>query len=205
MESYITVKHKSYFEYEDRKSVFIGQACPVSSETEAVAFIDSVKKRYPDARHHVYAYVLRENSAMRFTDDHEPAGTAGMPVLDIIRKNGCTDTVIVVTRYFGGTLLGTGGLVRAYTAAALGALESAEIIKYDIYSSLKFSVSYSDYGKITSALSDLGFRVEDTIYDTGVTLYGRVVKTNLEELKVNLTELTAGRIEIEVLFEEFGY
>ena len=205
MESYITVKNRSHFEYEDRKSVFIGEACPVSTEADAIAFVDSVKKRYPDARHHVYAYVLRENSAMRFTDDHEPAGTAGMPVLDIIRKNGCTDTVIVVTRYFGGTLLGTGGLVRAYTAAALGALESAEIIRYDVYTSLKMSVSYSDYGKITTTLSDLGFRTEDTVYDTGVTLYGRIIKANLDALKESLTELTAGRIDMEILSEEFGY
>lgn len=205
MDSYITIKESSYFEYEDRKSVFIGQACPVSTEEDAIAFIDSVKKRYPDARHHVYAYVLRENSAMRFTDDHEPAGTAGMPVLDAIRKNGCTDTVIVVTRYFGGTLLGTGGLVRAYTAAAIGALEEAQIIRYDIYSTIKFSVSYSDYGKITSTLSDCGFRTEDTIYDTGVTLYGRVIKSDLDKLKASLTELTAGRIELDILSEEFGY
>lgn len=205
MDSYITIKQISHFEYEDRKSVFIGQACPVSTESEAIAFIDSVKKKYPDARHHVYAYVLRENSAMRFTDDHEPAGTAGLPVLDIIRKNNCTDTVIVVTRYFGGTLLGTGGLVRAYTAAALGALEAAEIIRYDIYSSVKMSVSYSDYGKITAILSELGFKTEDTVYDTGVTLFGRIVKTKLDELKTNLTELTAGRIEFEILSEDFGY
>ena len=205
MESYVTIKHPSYFEYEDKKSVFIGQACPVSTEADAIAFIDSVKKCYPDARHHVYAYVLRENSAMRFTDDHEPAGTAGMPVLDVIRKNGCTDMVIVVTRYFGGTLLGTGGLVRAYTSSALGALEAAEVIRYDIYTSLKMCVSYSDYGKITTALTDYGFRTEDTIYDTGVTLQGRIVKSSLDELKSNLVELTAGRIEMEILSEEFGY
>lgn len=205
MDSYITIKHSSYYEYEDRKSIFIGQACPVSTEAEAISFIDSVKKKYPDARHHVYAYVIRENSAMRFTDDHEPAGTAGMPVLDIIRKNGCTDMVIVVTRYFGGTLLGTGGLVRAYTSAALGALENAEIIRYDIYSTVKISVSYSDYGKITSSLTDLGFRVEDTLYDTGVTIIGRVVKANLVEMKEALTEYTAGRVEVEILSEEFGY
>ena len=205
MDSYVTIKERSYFEYEDKKSVFIGQACPVSTEADAIAFIDSVKKKYPDARHHVYAYVLRENSAMRFTDDHEPAGTAGMPVLDIIRKNGCTDTVIVVTRYFGGTLLGTGGLVRAYTAAALGALENAKVIRYDIYSHLKISVSYSDYGKIGPVLADLSFRVEDTIYDTGVTLYGKIIKSNLENLKEHLTELTAGRAAINILSEEFGY
>lgn len=205
MESYITIKKQSYFEYEDRKSVFIGQAMPVSTEAEAIAFVDSVKKRYPDARHHVYAYVLRENSAMRFTDDREPQGTAGMPVLDVIRKNGCTDTVIVVTRYFGGTLLGTGGLVRAYTSAALGALEEAEIIRYDIYSSLEISVNYSDYGKITSILGDCGFRVDDTMYDIGVKVVGRVIKSELDGLISKITEATAGRAEMNIISEEFGY
>ncbi len=204
MQSYITVKHRSRFEYEDRKSVFIGQACPVSTEAEALAFIDSVKKQYPDARHHVYAYVLRENSTMRFTDDHEPQGTAGMPVLDIIRKNGCTDTVIVVTRYFGGTLLGTGGLVHAYTSSALGALQAAEIIRYDIYSTLQIGVSYSDYGKITAILSDIGFRTEDTSYDTGVTLLGSIQKDKLDALTLELTEATSGRADISVLGEEFS-
>ncbi len=205
MDSYITVKNPSHFEYEDRKSIFIGQAMPVSTESEAISFIDSVKKRYPDARHHVYAYVLRENSSMRFTDDHEPAGTAGMPVLDVIRKNGCTDVVIVVTRYFGGTLLGTGGLVRAYTSAALGALESAEIIRYDIYSSLEISVNYSDYGKIGAILSDRGFRIEDTVYDVGVSVFGKIVKSELEGLMSAITEATAGRAELKNIGEEFGY
>ncbi|MBR3875250.1 MAG: YigZ family protein [Clostridia bacterium] len=204
MDSYITVKKSSHFEYEDRKSVFIGQAMPVSTEADAIAFVDSVKKHYPDARHHVYAYVLRENSAMRFTDDHEPAGTAGMPVLDVIRKNGCTDMVIVVTRYFGGTLLGTGGLVRAYTSAALGALESAEIIRYDIYTSLEISVNYSDYGKITSILTDHGFRTEDTAYDMGVCVLGRIIKSELNGLMSAITEATAGRAEMKILAEEFG-
>ncbi len=204
-ESYITVKGPSYFEYEDRKSIFIGMAMPVSCEADAIAFIESVKKRYPDARHHVYAYVLRENSTMRFTDDREPQGTAGMPVLDIIRKNGCTDVCIVVTRYFGGTLLGTGGLVRAYTSAALGALEAAEIIRYDIYTGLEIAVSYSDYGKITSILSELGFRTESTEYDVGVIVGGSIVKSELDRLKNALVEATAGRVEIEITGEEFSY
>ena len=136
MESYTTVRREGSFEYEDRKSVFIGTAVPVKSEAEALDFLSYVKKKYPDARHHVYAYVLRENSIMRFSDDREPQGTAGMPVLDAIRKRGCTDVAIVVIRYFGGTLLGTGGLVRAYSAAAVGALEDAEIITYDIFNVL---------------------------------------------------------------------
>ena len=205
MEGYITIKNRSYFEYEDRKSVFIGEAMPVSCEAEALRFIESVKKRYPDARHHVYAYVIRENSTMRFTDDHEPQGTAGMPVLDIIRKNGCTDVVIGVTRYFGGTLLGTGGLVRAYTAAALGALENGEIIRYDIYTEAELSVSYSDYGKITSVLDSLGFRTKESLYDVGITVRGRIISSSFDELSSALTEATAGRIEIKKLGEEFGY
>lgn len=205
MDRYITVKSPSHFEYEDRKSVFIGEAMPVSTEAEAIAFIDSVKKRYPDARHHVYAYVLRENSAMRFTDDREPQGTAGMPVLDVIRKNGCTDVVIVVTRYFGGTLLGTGGLVRAYTSAAIGALEAAQIVTYDVYTTLNISVSYSDFGKISTALSDFGFRTKSTLYDVGVTIGGRVIKSSLEQLKAALVEATAGRVGIEIISEEFGF
>ena len=205
MQGYITIKERSYFEYEDRKSVFIGEAMPVSTEADALRFIESVKKHYPDARHHVYAYVLRENSVMRFTDDHEPQGTAGMPVLDIIRKNGCTDVVIVVTRYFGGTLLGTGGLVRAYTSAALGALEGGEIIRYDVYTEAELSVSYSDYGKITSFLEAHGFRTENTLYDVGISLTGRIVSCNFENLEAALVEATAGRIEIKKLGEAFGY
>ena len=205
MQGYITVKQASMFEYEDRKSVFIGMAMPVSSEEEALTFIDSVKKRYPDARHHVYAYVLRQNSTMRFTDDREPQGTAGMPVLDVIRKNGCTDVVIVVTRYFGGTLLGTGGLVRAYTSAAIGALESAEIVKYDVYSSAEFEISYSDYGKITNVLAEVGFRISDTIFEENVRIVGSILKSDVDVLSEKLTEITSGKSELKIIGENFSY
>ena len=205
MQGYITLKEQASFEYEDRKSIFIGEAMPVSSELEALAFIDSAKKRYPDARHHVYAYVLRENSIMRFSDDREPQGTAGMPVLDAIRKNGCTDAVVVVTRYFGGTLLGTGGLVRAYTAAAIGAIEAAEIIRYDIYSEISFSVSYSDYGKIGKLLTDIGFRIDDTVFEADVCISGTLLKENLPEFEEKITEITSGRAKVTVLDEKFAY
>jgi len=205
MEGYTTVKQYGTAEYEDRKSVFIGEALPVSSEAEALEFLASVKKKYPDARHHVYAYVLRDNSIMRFSDDSEPQGTAGMPVLDVIRKRGCTDVIIVVTRYFGGTLLGTGGLVRAYTAAAVGALESAEIIRYDIYSTVSIEIGYPDYSRITTALSERGFRVEDTDFSEKVTVLGTLPKTELEALVASLTEITSGRAGIEILEEKFDF
>ena len=205
MDSYITIKQFARSEYEEKKSVFIGEALPVQTEAEALAFIESARKRYSDAKHHVYAYVLRDNSIMRFSDDREPQGTAGMPVLDVIRKNGCTDTVIVVTRYFGGTLLGTGGLVRAYTAAALGALTSAEIIRYDIYTELSITVSYSDYGKISSILADAGVRTDDIDYAADVTILGRLPKSDLEKLEKQLVEATSNRVKIEILGEKFDF
>jgi uncharacterized YigZ family protein len=205
MESYITVKNPSHFEYEDRKSIFIGTAVPVSTEQDALAFIAFIKKKYPDARHHVYAYVLRENSTMRFSDDHEPQGTAGMPVLDAIRKNGCTDTAVVVIRYFGGTLLGTGGLVRAYSAAAVGALENAEIITYDIYTEIKLVVSYSDYQRITPIISESGFRVAETAYSESVVLNGRISKNKADAFINTVNEATSGRAKSEILQEIFDF
>ena len=205
MEAYTTIRREGVFEYEDRKSIFIGTAVPVSTEQDALAFIAFIKKKYPDARHHVYAYVLRENSTMRFSDDHEPQGTAGMPVLDAIRKNGCTDTAVVVIRYFGGTLLGTGGLVRAYSAAAVGALENAEIITYDIYTEIKLVVSYSDYQRITPIISECGFRVADTVYSESVVLNGRISRNKAESFINTVNEATSGRAKSEILQEIFDF
>ena len=205
MESYVTVLNHGVYEYEDRKSIFIGEAFPVSTEAEALACIDTVKKRYPDARHHVYAYVLRENSIMRFTDDHEPQGTAGMPVLDAIRKNGCTDIVVVVTRYFGGTLLGTGGLVKAYTSAAVGALEAAKVITYDIYTSLTIDVSYSDFQKFAPIFAELEFRTEDIRYTDKVLISGTIRKNNLDDLVDKIVQSSAGRAKIDIIDEKFDF
>ena len=205
MESYVTIHHHAEFEYEDRKSIFIGEAMPVSTEEEALSFIEAVKKKYSDARHHVYAYVLRNNSTMRFTDDGEPQGTAGMPVLDVIRKNGLTDIAIIVTRYFGGTLLGTGGLVRAYTAAALGAVKDAEIITYDIYSTLSIEATYSDYQKFAPIFQETGYRSENVRYTDKVIITGSVRKVNVDELTDMLVQATSGRANIEILDEKFDF
>ena len=205
MESYITIHHYGSFEYEDRKSVFIGEATPVETEADALAFIETVKKKYPDARHHVYAYVLRDNSIMRFTDDREPQGTAGMPVLDVIRKNRLTDTVIVVTRYFGGTLLGTGGLVRAYTTAALGAVENAEIITYDLYVTLSVETTYSDYQKFAPIFAEMGYRSNDVRYTDKVILNGSVSKANAELLIDKITQITSGRAQVQIIDEKFDF
>ena len=205
MESYITIHKYADFEYEDRKSIFIGETMPVSTEEEALSFIESVKKKYPDARHHVYAYILRENSIMRFTDDREPQGTAGMPVLDIMRKNGLTDIVVVVTRYFGGTLLGTGGLVRAYSAAALGAIEKAEIITYDVYTTLSIEATYSDYQKFAPVFQEMGYRSSDIRYTDKVILSGSIRKSATDELVDKLVQITSGRVKVQIIDEKFDF
>jgi len=205
MESYITLKELCEFRFEDRKSVFIAYAKPIKSESEAIEFIASVKKKYPDARHWVYAYVLRENSTMRFTDDREPQGTAGMPVLDVIRKNGVTDCVIVVVRYFGGILLGTGGLVHAYTESALGALRGARIVRYDTYAFCTITVSYADYQKIQAPLSEFDFLTEESEYSENVTVIGSVVEPRFENMCNALAEITSGRCKIDLLEKKYDF
>lgn len=204
-EQYTTLARYAEFRYEEKRSVFIGEACPCQHEEDAIAFIAKVRARFPDARHHVYAYLLRENSKNRYSDDHEPQGTAGMPVLDVIRKNGCTDAVIVVTRYFGGVLLGAGGLVRAYTAAAAGALKAAGVVTYRIYRHMSFSVSYSDYGKLAQELEKKEIRVLDTEYAEGVTVTVSVPEEESVALASLVTELTYGRAVIEILEKCFEH
>ena len=205
MNSYTTIHKSASFEYEDRRSIFIGEAAPIATESEALDFIASVKKKYSDANHHVYAYVLRENQVMRFSDDREPQGTAGMPTLDAIRKRGCTDMAVVTIRYFGGTLLGTGGLVRAYSSAAVGAIEKAQVITYALYTTLSIGVTYSDYQKITSVLSAEGFRVSDTKYQDNIVIIGSIQSSQLDDFMKKITEITSGRGEIKKNDEKFEY
>lgn len=205
MESYTTIKHFADFQYEDRRSIFIGSAMPVSSEADAVAFISEIKKKYSDANHNVYAYMLRNNSIMRFSDDREPQGTAGMPVLDCIRKSGCTDVVIVVTRYFGGTLLGSGGLVRAYGSAAAGALKAAEIATYDIFAEYRLGLTYSDYQKILPLFKSAEFRISNTEFSAGVEVRGSIRAEHAEKFEKELTELTNGRAAAIKLGEKYEF
>ena len=204
-ESYTTLSHYAEFRYEEKRSEFIGEASPCASEEEALAFISRVKARFPDAKHHVYAYLLRENAKNRYSDDHEPQGTAGMPVLDVIRKNGCTDTVIVVTRYFGGVLLGTGGLVRAYTAAAVGALRAAGVVTYRIHTHLSVALSYADYNKVEKELTRGSARILDSTYAEGVILHVSLPKEEGEEYARHLTEATGGRAVIRAEGECFEH
>ena len=205
MKAYTTVKEFAESYFEDRHSKFIGLCRPVSTETEAIEFITAVKKKYSDAKHWVYAYVLRDNNTTRFTDDREPQGTAGMPVLDAIRKNGCTDTVIVVVRYFGGILLGTGGLVHAYSEAAISALKAAKIIKYDIYTTLSLTAGYSDYQKLIPILSEYAFSEIETDYSSDVCIIGSLRSDSFDSFSKAVTQATSARASIEKISENFDY
>ena len=204
MESYKTIRQVGKFEYEDRKSVFIGYAVPTKTSDEAQEVIQKIKKQYPEARHHVFAYVLRENAISRFSDDREPQGTAGLPVLDAIRKNNLYDVTIVVVRYFGGTLLGTGGLVHAYTQAAIGALEKGEIVELDNYSYFVISLSYSDYQKFTPFALTHGVRIDETEFASDVTITANIKSANYNEFLTAFTDFSGGKTEVLLLEEKFS-
>ena len=200
---YTTLGGEGFFEIVIDKSTFLGYAKRVTTEADAVEFVNKIKKKHSDARHNVYAYVLKDTNTTRYSDDGEPAGTAGMPVLDVIRKTGFTDAVIVVTRYFGGILLGKGGLVRAYTAAAKGAAENAEIITYTEYTEFEIPCSYADHEKIRYECQFFDI-IEDGIdYSDIVTLKLAIKSPFFEQFNTKLCEISAGKINAKVLGQRF--
>ncbi len=153
MIEYRTVKKASEIEVTINRSRFIGRCFPVKSEEEALAFLANIRKQHWDARHNCYAYAIGERSGIaRYSDDGEPGGTAGMPIMDVLRRRDITDVLIVVTRYFGGILLGTGGLVRAYSKSAAEAVDSAGILTMAPGTLFEIEVDYSRYGAIESYL-----------------------------------------------------
>lgn len=204
-EPYITLLGRGEGRYEEKKSVFIGHAIHCESEAEALQFLAAMRKQYADARHNVYAYLLTEGNLMRYSDDAEPQGTAGLPVLDVLRKSGVTDAAIVVTRYFGGTLLGTGGLVRAYTAAAKAAAEDAKIVTYRSFAEWQLVCDYSDYGRLTAFFPGQGARVDDTVFADTVTLRGAILFSNFQSFVTAVTDLTAARVSVEKTGERFDF
>lgn len=167
---YTTLSGEGTDVYEEKRSEFIGVATHIDSENDALALIKRIRAEHYDARHNVYAYVCASGNIQRYSDDGEPQGTAGIPVLDVIRKSGLEDVCIVVTRYFGGTLLGAGGLVRAYTAAAKMAVDRAGIVTYQNFSELRLILSYSDYPKILAKLPIYRAKIDNTDFGTEVTL-----------------------------------
>lgn len=192
-DAYRTIGGRGESLYEDRRSEFLGCAVPVSAEDEAAELIKSIKKQHPAARHNVWAYALR-SGAERYSDDGEPQGSAGIPVLEVLRKSGVCDVAVVVTRYFGGILLGTGGLLRAYSAAAKQAVDDAGIVRMIPLALVRIVCTYPDHRRITSELTKLGASVVATDFGAEVTLSVSVKSENAEALGSRITEMTAGRI-----------
>jgi uncharacterized YigZ family protein len=145
IDKYVTIKQEAHVEFEEKRSLFIGHAIHVESEEDAAAFVKSIKKKYADATHNVWAYHLKGGIIARYSDDGEPQGTAGMPVLEAIRKSGVDDVCIVVTRYFGGILLGAGGLVRAYSSCTSAGLDVAGIEENVLSNVYRISFGYEKY------------------------------------------------------------
>ncbi|MBR5263739.1 MAG: YigZ family protein [Clostridia bacterium] len=199
-----TVKEAAVASFIERKSEFIGSITPVKTEEEAIAFVNSVKKQYADAKHNVYAYLLRENNVTRFSDDGEPHGTAGLPVLDVLRKEGITDVAVVVTRYFGGILLGTGGLVRAYSQAAKMALDAAGKSTMEKLLVFSLRVNYSDLQKIEPILENYTMIRLDTAYADDVRLSAAMREGEYPALEKALTERTNGRAILKLEGEQFA-
>ncbi len=199
MSEYKTVKQQAEAEYEDRRSRFIGAVIPVSTEKEAIDFIAKRKSETFGARHNVYAYILREGNIARYSDDGEPHSTAGMPTLDVIKKNGLVDVCVVTTRYFGGILLGTGGLVHAYTTAAKMAVEAAGIAVMKRCFLCSATCEYTDHKRLEQVLCDNGGKIVDTEYTDKVTLKFTVPEGTFEDLSSKTVDALCGKVVPEIL------
>lgn len=185
------------------KSTFIGYAKPISTEEEAVEFINEIKKKHKDATHNVWAYTVGQNmNIQRYSDDGEPQGTAGIPTLEVIKKEDLRDVVVVVTRYFGGIKLGAGGLVRAYTKGAKIGLEAAKIIEKVNYQEVKIKIDYNQLGKVQNEIMNRGYFIKDTIYEDNVEIIVYSKQDKLEEIINKITDITSATANI-VLGEEF--
>ena len=200
---YTTVKHDGEAEFEEKRSVFIGYAKRVTTPEEASDFIRSVKKKHPDARHNCSAYLLKGGTVARYSDDGEPQGTAGMPILETIRKSGAEDVCVVVTRYFGGILLGAGGLTRAYAHAAAIALAAAEIVTYEEYTEFELRCTYGEYQRYIALLGNTGAIIDGTVYDADVTLRFAMKPCEAEGFAEKIIELSGGQNRPEAIGTRF--
>lgn len=201
--SYKTVKTENHDEFVEKHSRFIGYCKPVATEQEAVDFINIIRKKHWDARHNCYAYSLRDSQIRRYSDDGEPSGTAGMPILDVITKSGIVDVVVVVTRYFGGILLGTGGLVRAYSQGCKLALESAGPVTMELCSECFIRCSYNRYGKLNTVIIDNGGTVDSVDYADDVKINFHIPSEKVAALDKIFADVTSGEIKTEISGEKF--
>lgn len=200
---YITVKGYGEARFEEKRSVFIGYCEHVTSEEEALAFVKKIKEKHKDATHNCYGYVMKGGILCRYSDDGEPQGTAGKPILDMLVKSGVDDVCVVVTRYFGGTLLGTGGLVHAYSLGAKMAVEAAGIAQFENYVVLNVACSYSDYQKIGLELERYDAIIDSTDYSDSVAVQFAVKEKLADEISRKIAEITSGKSLAEKICERF--
>lgn len=182
-------------EYVEKRSRFLGKVRHVETEEEARAFIGAMKKQYYDARHNCWCYVLR-SGAVRYSDDGEPQGTAGQPMLNVFQKEGVTDVVCVVTRYFGGVLLGAGGLCRAYTKSAKDALDAAGISVVRRWAEVAIPCGYSLFQRLTQEVTAAGGAVSDTEYGADVTIYALLPEEREVAFGARILDITAGTVAV---------
>ena len=198
MEPYKIIAYGGTGEIEEKKSRFIAHVAAVATEEEALAFIEARKKQFWDARHNCYAYVLGEKAqTVRFSDDGEPAGTAGRPILEVLLNSGIRDLVVVVTRYFGGVLLGTGGMVLSYTKAPQAGLAASDVRTMQYGYEIDLITDYNGIGKIQYLLGQRGIPVEAD-YTEQVSVKIRIPYEDKEAIVHEVTEATAGRAQITV-------
>lgn len=203
MTPYRTAAGYGEAEYEDKRSRFIGHIKPVTSENEAKAFIDEMRRAYADATHNVFAYVLREGNILRWSDDGEPGGTSGQPTLNVFRSANVCDVVCVVTRYFGGILLGSGGLVRAYSKAASMALEAAGRARMAEWQSVAVECSYAHYERLRRLLEGEGAQDMAGDFAEFVTVTCLLPAGVPEQIGGRITDMTAGGARMSVLGSVF--
>ncbi len=194
MQEYLTLKNENCDEFTVKHSRFIGYAKPVTTQEDAVKFINDIKSKHWDAKHNVYAYILRDGQTRRYSDDGEPQGTAGIPVLDVLQKEGLTDCVVVVTRYFGGILLGGGGLVRAYSHAAKLAVDSAQVIRMAMSVRAECECDYGFYGKLASLIPECGGTVENSEFTDIVKVCFNMPEDLYGSFTAQLTEASFGKV-----------
>jgi uncharacterized YigZ family protein len=195
---YKTVLNSSISEIEEKRSRFITSVKPAQTEDEAVEFISMLKTKYWDATHNVYSYYICGNNIIqRFSDDGEPSGTAGMPVLEVIKRMGVQNIVVVVTRYFGGTLLGASGLIRAYSKSAAIGIERADIVRKQLCLEMNIIIEYDLLGKIQNLLAANNYILKNSIYEQDVELKVYIPVDDEMKFVTLITEATSARAIIE--------
>lgn len=198
LKEYRTILEPGTDEIIEKKSRFIGYIRHTETEEEANAFINEIRKKHFDARHNCFAYsVDGQQQTIRFSDDGEPGGTAGKPILEVITGKGLCDVCIVVTRYFGGTLLGTGGLVRAYTDAAKACIDATDMVTKCLVVPMRLTTNYTDFGKVQYLLGSHNISVLDSEYGENVAVRIEVLVDDVPMIVKQLTEVTAARVQIE--------